>query len=445
MERTSTVRRNWVRCAVGVIALSMTAGLVAACGAPDGASGGSATGESKTLRVTMANHVWADAIKKRIPEFEKANDVKVEVTTMTADQTSAAYNVKLNARATDLDVIMYRPMQEGLQFARNGWLLDLSDDVKKGTTYNWSDFIPSMVDTVSYKDKVYGVPTVTEREVLYYRKDLLKAAGLEVPTTLAQLETAAAKLKNTASGVFGFAARGQRTGAVTQFASYLFSFGGDFIVDGKAAVNTPEAVKAYEVYGRLLRNYGPVGVENMTTEQLVPLFQQGKLAMYTDSEVFRASFVDPKASTVVDKVGVAAMPAGPKGSRPYSIPSWGLAINAKTKSPDLSWKFVDWATSVKTVTDIQSEGIFGARASVWANPDTLKNLPKDFASALTVSAENGVSHDRPQVVQVARARDIVGGPIIASIQGGDVQKAADQAQADFEKFLTEDARATSAE
>src|SRR5450830_1217163 len=350
---------------------------------------------------------------------------------MTADQTSTAYNVKLNAGATDLDVLMYRPLQEGLQFARNGWLLDLSDRVKQDATYNWADFMPSTVDTVSYKGKVFGVPTVTEREVLYYRKDLLKAAGLEVPTTFDQLDAAAAKLTDKANGVYGFGARGQRTGAVTQFASYLFSFGGDFIVNGKAAVNTPEAVAAYDLYGRLLRNYGPVGVESMSTEQLVPLFQQGKLAMYTDSEVFRASFVDPKASSVVDTVGVAPLPAGPKGSHPYNIPSWGLAINAKTQNADLSWKFVDWATSVKTVTDIQSEGIFGARSSVWANPDTLKNLPEDFATALAVSTKNGVGHDRPQVVQVARARDIVGGPIIASIQGADVQKAADQAQADL--------------
>ena len=73
------------------------------------------------------------------------------------------------------------------------------------------------------------------------------------------------------------------------------------------------------------------------------------------------------------------------------------------------------------------------------------DLPEDFAEALRVSTETGVGHDRPQVVQVARARDIVGGPIIASIQGGDVQEAADQAQADLEAFLVEDATATTPE
>lgn len=441
---TSTVSRQWVRRTSGAVALIMSAGLLAACSASDGGSAGGSAGSSKTLRVTIANHPWADAIKKRIPEFEKANGVTVSVSTMTADQTSAAYNVKLNAGATDLDVLMYRPLQEGLQFARNGWLMDLSGYVNKDPAYNWNDFMDATVNTVSYKGKVYGVPTVTEREVLFYRKDLLKAAGIEVPKTFEELEAAAAKLNHPDKGSYGFGARGQRTGAVTQFAGFLYSYGGDFIVDGKAALNTPEAVAAYDLYGRLLRKSGPVGVESMSTEQLVPLFQQGKLAMYIDAEVFWKNFVDPKASTVVQNVGVAPMPAGPKGSRPYNVPSWGLAINAKTQKADLSWKFVQWATSPEMVADVQTGGTFGARDSAWANPATLKNLPEDYAAALKVSTKNGVGHDRPLVIQVARARDIVGGPIIASIQGRDVQKAADEAQAKLEEFLVQDAKATSA-
>ena len=125
------------------------------------------------------------------------------------------------------------------------------------------------------------------------------------------------------------------------------------------------------------------------------------------------------------------------------MPSWGLAINANTETPDLAWEFVQWATSPEMVAEIQSGGVFGARESVWADPEVLKDLPQDYAEALQTSTENGVGHDRPLVVQVARARDIVGGPIIASIQGKDVQAAADQAQEEFEAFLAEDATATS--
>jgi multiple sugar transport system substrate-binding protein len=433
----STRRINGAR---SIAALAVASMLMTGCSA-----GSSEESDSKVLRVTMANHVWSDAIKKRVSEFEEANGVTVELATGTADQNSAAYNVKLNAGAEDLDVMMYRPLQEGLQFARNGWLLDLSEGVTSDAEYEWDDFQDSPVETVTYEDKVYGVPTVTERELLFYRKDLLEEAGLEVPTTFEDLEAAARELDNEDEGVFGYGARGQRTGAVTQYSGFLYSHGGDFIVDGKAAVNTPEAVEAYDLYGRLLRESGPLGVESMTTDQLVPLFQQGKLAMYIDAEVFWTSFVDPAASTVADNVGVAPLPAGPEGSRPYNVPSWGLAVNAKTSNPDLATEFVKWASSPDMVASLQGDGIFGARESAWADESLLADLPEDYAEALKISTETGVGYDRPLVVQVGRARDIVGGPIVASIQGQDVQEAADIAQEELEKFLVQDAEATSSQ
>lgn len=179
----------------------------------------------------------------------------------------------------------------------------------------------------------------------------------------------------------------------------------------------------------------------MTTEQIVPLFQQGRIAMWVDSEVYFTSLRDPKASSVVDQVGAAPLPAGPSGSKPYNVPSWGLTINAKTRNAEMAEKFVKWATSADMVSKLQGQGIFGARDSVWDNAELTKSLPTDFVTALTSSTKVGIGHDRPVVVQVGRARDIVGGPITVAIQGGDVQAAADQAQADFEKFLAEDATA----
>jgi len=55
-----------------------------------------------------------------------------------------------------------------------------------------------------------------------------------------------------------------------------------------------------------------------------------------------------------------------------------------------------------------------------------------------VSAENGVGHDRPQVLTVGKAREIVGGPIVASITGADASAAADTANTAFQKFLDDE-------
>ncbi len=399
---------------------------------------------TEVLRVAVANHPWTDYIKERIPEFEEEHGVKVDLSSFQADQLSTMYNVRLNAQADDLDVMMYRPLQEALQFSRNGWLLELTDYAEG--EFNIDDFQESMMNTLRYEDGLYGVPIVTEREVLFYRKDLFAEAGLEAPATMEELEEAAAALHDPDSGLFGYGMRGMRSPAVTQFSGFLYSHGGDFITDGEASVNTPEAVQAYETYGRLLREYGPVGVESMSTEQLNPLFQQGKLAMYIDAEVFWSELIKEGTSTIAEEdLGVAPLPAGPAGSHPYSVPSWGLGINKNSPNADMAWEFIDWAVSEEMVLDLQKAGVFGARNSVWENPESLSGIPEDFAETMRVSTENGIGHDRPLVVQVGRARDIVGGPLVVAIQGGDVQKAADEAQAELEKFLEEDATATGAE
>ncbi len=401
-----------------------------------GGCGGEA--DDGSLHVTLANHPWGDAILERLPEFEQETGIRVEVSRGTADQVSQRHTVQLNAGSTDLDVFMYRPLQEGVQYQRNGWLADLTDRVTADADYAFDDFQEAALDTVTADDRVYGIPTVTERELLFYRPSLFEEAGVEVPETFEELEEAAAALDDDDAGVYGFAARGQRAAAVTQFSGFLYSYGGDFVVDGRAAVASPEAVEAYELYGRLLREHGPLGVQNMSTEQLVPLFSQGRIAMYVDAEVFRANFVDPSISTVVDDVGVAPLPAGPAGSRPYNVASWGIAMNAYTEKADAAYDFVRWATSPEMVEELQRSGVFGARQSVWDDPTTLEDLPQDFADALRASTEVGVGYDRPQVVRVSRARDLVGEPIVAAIQGRDVQEAADDAARQLDDFLEEE-------
>ncbi|MBB1510982.1 sugar ABC transporter substrate-binding protein [Tessaracoccus sp. MC1756] len=424
---------------------------LAACSSGDAPSAGDTAstngggGGGGTLSVTAANHPWTDYIKPRLGEFEEANKVKIDLSSYQADQLSTMYNTRLQGKSRDLDVMMYRPLQEGVQFSRNGWLLGLGD-LSAGAEYKIEDFQESMLGVGQYDGTQYGIPIVTEREVLFYRKDLFEKAGLSVPTTMEELEAAAAALHDPNGQPFGYAMRGLRAPAVTQFSGFLYSFGGDFITDGKASLNTPEAVAAYEFYGKMLREYGPVGVESMSTEQINPLFQQGRVAMFIDAEVFWAELTREGASTITrEQLGVAPLPAGPAGSKPYSVASWGLGINANSERQELAWKFVEWATGPEMVLDLQKSGIFGARLSVWENPDSLTDIPEDFAETLRVSTQNGVGYDRPLVVQVGRARDIAGAPIVTSIQGGDVRAAADTAQSEMEQFLVEDASATGTE
>ncbi|PYI65394.1 ABC transporter substrate-binding protein [Arthrobacter livingstonensis] len=406
---------------------------VAACGGGEGKA-------SDTVRVTLANHVWTDGIKAAIPEFEKESGLKVELTQLGEDQLSDQYNVKLNAGSDEIDVMMYRPLQEGKQFAKNTYLADLTKHVSSDASWDWKDFQPGPVTASTFDGKVVGVPIITEREVLYYRKDLLEAAGVAVPKTMEELEAAAKKISAANKGIAGFVARTNKSAAVTQFSSFLYSFGGDFMDDsGKSTIATPEAKAAYAFYGGLINKYGPANVStDMSWPEAMAIFTQGNAAFYTEADSLYKNATDTAKSKVADKVGFAALPAGPAGSKPYNIPSWGLAINSASGNQDNAWKFIQWATSKERTLAAQKAGVPGPRSSVWADADGISTYPKDLAEAIAFSAEHGVGHDRPLVIAVGKAREIVGEPIVTAITGGDSAAAAATSNDAFQKFLESD-------
>jgi multiple sugar transport system substrate-binding protein len=405
------------------------------------ACGGSGTpaadAGSKTIRVTLANHVWTDTIKSKLPEFEKATGLKVELSQYGEDQLSAQYNVKLNAGTNEIDVMMYRPLQEGKLFAKNGYLANLSTDVKANKTWGWEDFQSGPVGATTYKNNVVGVPIITEQEVLYYRKDLLAKAGLQVPKTMDELQAAAKAIKAQNPGVAGFVARTGKSPAVTQFSSFLYSFGGDFVdANGKSGVASDAAKKAYAFYGGLIHNYGPANVStDMSWPEAMAIFTQGKAGLYTEADSLYKNATDPVKSKVANTVGFAPMPSGANGSKAYNVPSWALGINAASANQANAWKFIEWATSKDMTLGIQKAGVPGARTSVWNDPAGISTYPADLAAAIAESTKNGVGHDRPLVIKVPESRDIVGNPIVVAITGGDSSAAADAASISFQKLL----------
>ncbi len=391
------------------------------------------------LRVLAINHVWTLAISRYLAEFEEQIGRRVSIRMLTGDQLTSSFNVKLNASATDIDVMMVRPLQEQLLFTRNGWIADLTDRVEGDAAYRWDDFQDAPRERSITAGRAVSVPVVTERPALYYRKDLLEDFG-GAPRTLDDMLEIALELERQDEGFFGYVGRGQRNGAVSQWSSFLYSFGGDFTHEGRSGIGTPEAIAAYEYYGRLLNEAGPPGATNMSLEQAMPIFAQGKAAMYIDADAIYSNFLDTSISSVSDTVGFAPFPAGPAGSVPHNIPSWSLAINEFSLLRDDSWEFIRWASSPQMVARLQSEGIPGARQSVWDDPATMAVFPTDLAEAMRVNAANGIGHDRPEVMQVARARDIIGRPLVAGILGEDVRSVVADADAEFSDFLVRDNR-----
>ncbi|MDO5023024.1 MAG: extracellular solute-binding protein, partial [Eubacteriales bacterium] len=256
---------------------------------------------------------------------------------------------------------------------------------------------------------------------------------------LDELWAAAEALTDVDAGVYGIVSRGLTAAAVTQFSSYLFSMGGDFLdEEGNANLDTPEAIKAFKFYGDMLREFGPPGVASMHWQQCAALYASGKAAMYTEADAIFNNAVNAKESVVADKTGYALFP----GSSFYNIPSWGLSIGAFTKKAEAAQEFVRWAASKDMTATLQASGIPGARKSVYAIPEANVAFPEDLVKVISAAeSKDTKGYDRPVITSVSKARDYIGQAIVVAIEGGDVEAAAKEANAGFQSVIEEDREA----
>lgn len=434
------------RLAAAFVAVTMTAAL-AACGG-DGTGGGGGGGgqdkvsgafdwkryDGKELRLMLSQHPWQEAIVPLLPEFEQKTGIKVKVEAMPEQQFRQKIQVEMTGRSKDIDVFMTAVQNEGAKFAKNGWYEPLDDYVKNASMtspdYKFDDFSPGVLSGQTYNNKLSALPIQLEVEMLFYNKRLFKAAGVEVPKTYDEMLEVAAKLDNK-NGARAIALRGKGAATVTQFAPFVFAQGADWTDESKqkAAFATPEGIKAFEIYGRLAREFGPPGATNRSWEESLPLFQQGQVAMYADASTFVPKIMDKAVSKVADDAGFAPMPAGPKGAVQV-FNGWSVAISPFSQNKNVAWHFVQWATSPEIVAKTTDKGIAGGRQSVQfgaAFPDEWKET--------YMGAIGDARPQLPQVIPVGEVRDAIGAAVVAAIEGKPVEPAVKKAEEEFNRIV----------
>jgi len=392
-----------------------------------------------TLRMLDTPHPWLDGLKAFVGEFVEKTGIRVEFEDLATDPKSQKLLVELMAGSSTIDVTSLRPLNELKLFGLNNFAVDLKPYLVNDAQFDLKDYLDSAIQACTYEGKLLGVPLYNERAILYYRKDLFQQKGLQPPKTMDELVEAAKKFHDPKNNFFGMVARGRVNQLITGgFASYLFSFGGDFNTKDKALMDSPAAITAMKFFSSLLRNYGPPGIENYNWPEAAALMAQGRVAMFTDADAIYLNVADPKKSAFADKIGYAVFPAGPAGSRPFNVIVGGMMMNPFSKQKEASIEFIKWANSKDVVLRMQKRGLPMSRASVWDDPSSTASWPADLVKVMRESNKIGVGYDRPRVINVAEARDILSRPILIGFEGGDVEAAAIAANKQFQALIDEE-------
>jgi multiple sugar transport system substrate-binding protein len=391
--------------------------------------------QGKTVTFLANSNPISQALLTQKADFEKLTGMTLKVDTYQEQQMRQRLVTVMNAHSDEVDVFMTLPSREGEQFAAAGWYADLTPMTKNvAGNYDFSGLSQALLKAATFNGKLTSMPMNIEGPILYYRTDILKKCGVEVPKTIKDVQEAVKKLKACDSSITPFVSRGLKPAIAYTFSNMLHNIGGRYMANGKSNLCSPKGKEALETYSDLLRDYGPPGVVNYSFPQISALYRSGRSALSFESSNELRTVMDGGAR--LQDTGLAPFPAGEAGQVPTAI-GWGLTISAHSKQQEAAWYFVQWATSPEIQKRMALQGIAPPRPAVANDPEYRKWIDeapvrKEWQAALDVLATKGSSEVGYPIVANPQSREFIGQAVQDLILK---QKTVDQACADADKAL----------
>lgn len=413
-------RRN-----VGLIAAAAaTALIVSACGGGDeetpssGSSGGSTTALEGTGPFTyVQGKDNTGTVQPQLDAWNKDHpDEKVTFVELPSDADSQRQQMIANAQTkSDQFGVLSVDNVWTAEFAANRYIVQLPEE-----GLPLADMLPPVLSTGKYVGKLYAVPQSSDGGMLFYRTDLLKAAGItDPPKTWAEMTDDCKKIQATSEGKgkFCYAGQFQKYEGLTVNAAEAINGGGGVITDdnGKPNVNTPEAKAGL---GFLADSYksGVIPKEAITykEEEGRAAFQAGKLIFHRQWP-YQYGLANAKdgSSKVAGKFAVAPLP-GLDGPGVSSLGGHNLGISTFAKNKKSAFEFIKFMTSVENnKTNLDKASAAPVYTAVYDDAALQKKFP--YLPTLKASIEN--AKPRPKVVRYGDATTAIQDAAYGAIKG----------------------------
>ncbi len=383
-----------------------------------------------TVKVVLFSMPYTNGLKELEADFEKETGIKADIEVIGQNVFENRVTLSFTGKTGDVDVV-HTPVIQVQRWVKAGWLRPMTEDIDKMTTKD--DILKGPLDAYLVDGQRWALPFFAETGLMAYRKDILAAAGYDkAPETWDDMLEVSAKIKTADTAAIAMRVAPGQGFNMFVFPMVMRAYGGTFFKDYPKDLtpnmDTPENLKALEVYSRLMNDYGPEGIGNFNFGEVVAAMQSGKVAMVVDGTSIIAQTLDPEKSKFADKIDIAAVPKGPNGRSP-AIAVHGLSIPADAKNPEASFKFIEWATSEKVLTKIALSQAYPdfTRASVAKNPEVIekyKSIHPKFLDLRVEALNEAIGDYRPLLPQWPDIGLAVGESINAAVNGIMTPKAA---------------------
>ena len=235
-------------------------------------------------------------------DFEAANeniDLVVDVVSWNDIYTVVNTRISNNDAPDILNIDVFADYQA------DGLLLPAQDFVSEET---YAKFYPAFLEQSVVDGTVWAVPDLASARALYYNSDILAAAGVEVPTTWAELKAVCEAIKAYDANIYPWGVDMTTDEGQACFAYYAWTNGGGFVdAEGNWTLNSAENVEAanyvLDLVASGLTNTSPA---TETRYDLQEMFAAGKLAMMIGPNQI-SSYVAGTENPI--NFGIASIPA----------------------------------------------------------------------------------------------------------------------------------------
>ncbi|WP_426959726.1 ABC transporter substrate-binding protein [Muricoccus radiodurans] len=304
----------------------------------------------QTVNVLLPVASQFRAHEKRLPDFERLTGIKAAFTYVPYGQLRDKITTEAVAGGSAFDVICYQDSW-GSSLANSMVALDdlLRRDGISMDRYPQAYKLGSQVE-----GRTYGLPIRGHPQMLFYRKDLLEAAGVAPPTNWDEVVTAsnAVQAKNpNISGIAMYYGKGNGQQNLFLWLNHLWGRGGDVLTADErgARFNDDIGVQATQQYlDYLLRHrVAAPGSLQFVEGDAVNSVAQGNSAMVVVWWWVYSVLTGPQSRLTADQVGFAPVPQM-AGGQPVSYAiSLPLALSSGSRRRDAAWEFMKWVTAAE--------------------------------------------------------------------------------------------------
>lgn len=233
------------------------------------------------------------------------------------------------------------------------------------------DFFPGIWETNVVDGVTWGLPWYVDTRVLFYRRDLLAAAGYDsMPGTWEAWRAAMAAMKRrlpAGSDVIFLPAN-----EWTQPAIFGMQAGSALLRqhDTRGAFSQPEFRRGFDFYISLFRDGYASPMGNQEMSNLYQEFARGSFAMYITGPWNLGEFRSRLPDSLQGAWATAPLP-GPDGPASGVSTAGGssLVVFRSSRHPEAAWRFVEYLASPEAQARFfHLTGSLPARRAAWADP-----------------------------------------------------------------------------